>query len=224
MSFYPRRVTIPIYSLFTAIAILLTALRFLVRLTHTRHRTPHPHSPLGLDDLFIALGLLIVCTCTSIQFYNILHGGSGEAISLSMRQAQILVEHKIDFTMIVIEKPAFGFIKLSLLFFYRRLFGHWPSFRRWNNVLVWVVVAWTTSFFLADLLLCGGHPELQWGLDQGAARRGCGDKGMLLIMFAATSVVTDLLVLALPLPYIRRLKLRRSKKVAASVVFLLGGM
>lgn len=126
--------------------------------------------------------------------------------------------------MIVIEKPGFGFVKLSLLFFYRRLFGHWESFRRWNNGLIWIVSLWTVAFFVADLLLCGAHPELQWGLDQRLAATGCGDKGALLIAFAATSVVTDAAVLVLPLPYVGRLRLGRGKKVAACGVFLLGGM
>jgi hypothetical protein len=222
MTFYPASTTIPIYSVFLFVGILLTALRFHVRIRYTRDR--YPHSPLYLDDLFIVLGLLILATCTSIQFYNALHGAGGEAASSKYSPSQILIEHKIDFTMIVIEKPGFGFVKLSLLLFYRRLFGHWPSFRKWNNALIWVVSLWTVAFFVADLLLCGARPGLQWGVNQGEARRGCGDKGVLLIAFAATSVITDAAVLGLPLPYIGRLRMGRGKKVAASVVFLLGGM
>lgn len=124
--------------------------------------------------------------------------------------------------MIVIEKLAFGAVKLSLLYVYRRLFGNFASFKRFNNGLIWLVSLWTVSFFLADLLLCGKHPDLQWALDQSLARVGCGDKGALLIAFAVTSVITDGLVLVLPLLYLQRLRLRRSETIAVSVIFLLG--
>ncbi|KAK3368418.1 hypothetical protein B0H63DRAFT_76076 [Podospora didyma] len=224
MTLYPPSTTIPVYAVFTGVGIALTSLRFWVRLCYSPQ--PYPRrNKLYLDDYFILLGLLVVCACTGIQFYNAIHGGSGEAISDKAHMAAVLVELKVDFSMIVIEKIAFGAIKLSLLFLYRRIFGFcWPSFRHLNNALIWIIALWSLSFFFADLLLCGAHPELQVGLDQALARDGCGDKGALLIAFAATSVLTDLMVLALPLPYIWRLPLRRTKKVMASVVFLLGGI
>lgn len=179
---------------------------------------------LSLDDFFILLGLVVVICCTGIQFHNAIDGLGGEAASGRVSKAKILVEHKIDFSMIVIEKIAFGAIKLSLLCFYHRMFGFWPSFRRINFVTLGVVAAWAVSFFVADLLLCGSHPEYQWAVDQTMAKKECGDKGALLIAFAATSVVTDLAVLVLPLMYVRKLQLRPRKKIAASLIFLLGGL
>ncbi|KAF2441109.1 hypothetical protein P171DRAFT_447006 [Karstenula rhodostoma CBS 690.94] len=220
---YPPSLTIPLYAIFTALGLMLTCLRFWVRVSYS----PRPHNGrnLYLDDLFIVLGLLVTCTCTGIQFHNAIDGASGEVVTGGHVSPEIaIVEHKVDFTMIVIEKLSFGAVKLSLLFFYRRLFGTFASFKRTNNVLIWLVALWTVSFFLADLLLCGAHPELLWALDQTLARDGCGDKGALLIAFAATSVVTDGAVLVLPLLYLRKLRLRHSEMVAVSVIFLLGGI
>ena len=124
--------------------------------------------------------------------------------------------------MIVIEKPGFGFVKLSILFFYGRIFGVRPGFRRVKNVLVGVVAAWTLSFTPADVFLCGVHPELQWGFDQAVARRKCGQKGLLLLMFAVTSVATDLALLVLPLFYIGHLQMALRKKLSSGFVFFLG--
>jgi hypothetical protein len=126
--------------------------------------------------------------------------------------------------MLIIEKLAFGFIKLSLLFFFRRIFGFWPSFRRWNNILIGLVTAWTIAFALADLLLCGTHIEMHWAIDQAPGKKYCGSTGALLIAFAITSVLTDAMVLSLPLPYIGKLQMARARKWAASFIFLLGGM
>lgn len=195
-----------------------------MRITYEKYTHFASTCRLGIDDLCIVLGIIVVCTCTAIQFYNGLHGTGGGALTAEEKKHEIIVGHKIDFTMMVIEKLAFGAIKLSLLFFYRRIFGFWPSFRLSNYTLIVVVAAWTLAFAFADLLLCGKHISMQWRYDQNAALGHCGNRGALLIAFAVTSVVTDATVLALPLPYIGRLQMPPSKKIATSFIFLLGGM
>lgn len=221
MTLYPPTTTIPVYSVLTGVGILLTGLRIYVRLSRKKAAS---RGALGADDYWILMGLAVVITCTGIQYHNAIDGLSGEAASDRVSKAKILVEHKIDFSMIVIEKIAFGAIKLSLLYFYHGMFGFWPSFRRLNHAAMVLVALWAVSFFVADLLLCGRYPQYQWAVDQTMAKQKCGDKGALLIAFAATSVITDLAVLVLPLLYVRRLKLRAGKKIAASLVFLLGGL
>lgn len=219
MNLYPASTTIPIYAVLNTIGLLLTALRLRLR--------THPTNTLGPDDVFILLGALVATVCTAIQYYNAVRGTGGDTPGASTgaaAQARATLAHKIDFVMIVVEKLAFGCIKLSLLFFYRRIFGVWASFRRMNNLLIAVVSAWVVAFALADLLLCGKRIDLQWALDLKMARRGCRDKGALLIAFAVTSVVTDGLVLGLPVVYLRRLQMAGRKKVAVSVVFFLGTM
>ncbi|KAK4209025.1 hypothetical protein QBC37DRAFT_475741 [Rhypophila decipiens] len=222
MGLYPPATVISVYSVFTGVAILLTALRFWVRLSYSPD--PYLRRRLYWDDWFVILGLSVLCACTGIQFWNATHGAAGEAVSAATKDAQALVEHKVDFSMIVIEKIAFGAIKLSLLFLYRRIFVFSGNFRLVNNIFMWIVAAWAISFFVADLLLCGAHPEIQLALDQRPALLACGDRGALLIAFAATSIITDLFVLALPMPYIWSLQMRRSKKILATFVFLLGGI
>lgn len=218
MTFYSPPTVIPVYAVLAGVGIFLTSLRFWVRLSYTK-------LTLGLDDLFIILAVIVCLICTAIQFHNALKGTAGESISPHHDEDErAIVAHKTDFAMTVIEKLAFGATKLSLLFFYRRIFGVWPSFRRLNYILIATVGAWTLALALADLLLCGGRIWLQWALDQTLARRGCGDKGVLLVAFAATSVLTDGLVLALPLVYLRRLQMAGRKKVAVGVTFLLGTM
>lgn len=222
MGLYPPTTVISVYSVFTGVAVFLTALRFWVRLSYSPD--PYLGKRLYWDDWFVVLGLTVLCACTGIQFWNATHGAAGEAVSAATRDAQALVEHKVDFSMIVIEKIAFGAIKLSLLFLYRRIFVLKSNFRMVNNWFMGIVAAWAVSFFVADLLLCGAHPEVQLQVDQRPALEQCGDKGLLLILFAATSVITDVFVLALPMPYIWGLQMQRGKKVLATLVFMLGGM
>lgn len=217
MSLYPPPVVIPIYSIFTGVAITLTGLRFWARTSYTKSR-------LGTDDWLIAVGVLIGAACCGIQLWNSLEGTGGEAVSPEDAEEKAIISKKVDFTMVLIEKLAFGAIKLSLLFFYKRIFGPWASFKRINTVFIWIVSLWTFSFIVADVTLCGVHLGDEFKLDQSDAREHCGNKGLLLLMFAITSLITDLLVLSLPFFFINRLQMPPQKKWAAGMVFLLGFM
>ncbi|KAI8948343.1 hypothetical protein F4801DRAFT_465385 [Xylaria longipes] len=216
MPYYPASTVIPIYSVFMGVAIALTGLRLWVRLSYAR-------TPLGIDDCLLLFGLAVTITCSGIQYYNALDGTGGEATKdPNERTRMVIISRQIDWAMIVIEKAAFGAVKLSILFFYRRIFGVWDSFRRVNNALLWIVFVWTAVFTVADVLICGAHPELIWGFDQTIALRRCGNRGALLLAFSVTSVATDLPVLGLPFFYISRLQMATSRKLATSFVFFLG--
>ncbi|KAF2963478.1 hypothetical protein GQX73_g10093 [Xylaria multiplex] len=217
MSYYPPSTVIPIYSVFMGVAVALTALRLWVRLSFAR-------IALGVDDYLLLFGLAVAITCNGIQYYNSLKGTGGEAIDPADMEEKVIISHQIDWAMIVIEKAGFGAIKLSILFFYRRIFGVWGSFRRVNNALLWIVLAWAVLFTLADVLICGAHPELIWGFDQTIALHRCGNRGALLLAFSVTSVATDLPVLGLPFFYISRLQMATSKKWATSFVFFIGAL
>ncbi|KAI1186071.1 hypothetical protein F5B17DRAFT_377062 [Nemania serpens] len=216
MSYYPPSTVVPIYSVFMGVAIALTGLRFWVRLSYAR-------ISLGIDDYLLLFGLAVSITCNGIQYYNALKGTGGEAIKDPKEMSQmVIISHQIDWAMVVIEKAGFGAIKLSILFFYRRIFGVWKSFRRANNALLWIVLAWAVVFTLADVLICGAHPELIWGYDQTIPLKRCGNRGALLLAFSVTSVATDLPILGLPFFYISRLQMATSRKWATSLVFFIG--
>ena len=212
---YPPRVAVPVYAVFTAVALLLTCLRFWARIHYTKGKP-------GRDDWFAAGGMFIILACAGIQFYNAFEGTGGEAIRPEDAEARAITSKKVDFTMVLIEKPAFGAIKLSLLFFYRRVFGVWGSFKVAYKVIAGIIVAWTVAFVIADLSICGDKLPYYFMLDQSHARAHCGDKGVLLLMFAITSVVTDILVLGLPFIYLRRLQMPPQKKWATGIVLFLG--
>ncbi|KAI1156468.1 hypothetical protein F4825DRAFT_296811 [Nemania diffusa] len=216
MSYYPASTVIPIYSVFMGVAVALTGLRLWVRLSLAR-------IPLGIDDYLLLFGLAVAITCNGIQYYNALKGTGGEAIKDPNEMTQmVIISHQIDWAMIVIEKAGFGAIKLSILFFYRRIFGIWGSFRRVNNALLGIVLVWAVVFTVADVLICGAHPALIWGFDQTLALGRCGNRGALLLAFSVTSVATDLPVLGLPFFYISRLQMSAGRKWATSLVFFIG--
>lgn len=203
------------YAVFTAIAIALTGLRFWARIRYTKGK-------LGLDDWLALVGVFIVCLCSGMQFYNAFYGTGGEATTDEDSDATKVTTNKINFSMVVIEKPAFGAIKLSFLYFYKRVFGVWKSFQRANNIIAAIIVAWVVAFVVADIAICGDNLPYYFLVDQTKAQEHCANKGVLLLMFAITSVVTDLLVLGLPFVYLRRLQMPPQKKWATGIVLFLG--
>ena len=100
---------------------------------------------------------------------------------------------------------ALGSVKLSFMFFYRRIFR--PSdgkhFDRIMFSVVAIVVAWTISFFFAQMFACGIHFDYLWTtlpdrLDHGK----CVKTLILQNAFAISDFITDFIVLVFPLPFV----------------------
>jgi hypothetical protein len=215
MSLYPPTVVIPVYVVFTTVGVTLTALRYYARLVRAK-------SVLGPDDYLITFGAAINVACTGIQVYNALKGTGGNAITDQDALARIEASRKVDFVMVFIEKFGFGAVKLSLLFFYKRIFDVLPAFHRANNIAIAIVSAWIAGFAIADLTICRSELWRQWTWDQSENAQKCGDKGLLLLLFAITSFLTDLMVLGLPFFILPKLQMARRAKWGAATVFLLG--
>ena len=98
--------------------------------------------------------------------------------------------------------PAYGFIKLSVIFFYRRIFV--KGTRTWfdiaTKVSVAIVIMWTVAFFLAEIFKCGPHVSDNWGPLIDVTQ--CADPDKLLNGLFVSDFLTDLLVLLLPIPIV----------------------
>ena len=113
----------------------------------------------------------------------------------------------------------YGLTKLSVLLFYKRVF-------RGNtfNAAVWTMISiiciWTVAFFFANLLQC--YPIwLNWEYS-GAAVALCINTNMMYLAQAWTDVLTDVMILSLPIPCIWALQMPPRHKVGVTAIFLLG--
>lgn len=79
---------------------------------------------------------------------------------------------------------------------------------------------WTLAFWLAEIFICGTHPKALW--DGKPANVHCANQSYLLLWFAITDVLGDILILTMPYPCIRKLQMDRRRKIAISGVFMLG--
>ena len=113
----------------------------------------------------------------------------------------------------MLEKFTFTFLKLSVLFLYRRIFISNDSFRIANNVLIVLTALWGLTFFLAEAVIY---------LDSSHVAHPGESQRWSLLWFSITDVLGDIAILAMPYPCIRKLQMSRKLKIGVSIVFLLG--
>ncbi|KAI0100189.1 hypothetical protein GGR51DRAFT_533407 [Nemania sp. FL0031] len=211
----PDRV-IPTYAAITGVGIALTGLRLWVRTSYVRTK-------LAADDAAALVAAVFVAGATGLEIANAVIGTAGNDIKSADTERRARAALKINWINPILEPWAFGFIKLSLSLFYRRIFGVWPKFRMVNNASIWLLVAYILSFSLGQLFLCGFNFYLIWvDLDQHSARGHCAQRGHLQFTFAFFSVITDIIVIGLPLVFVGKLQMSARRKWATAGVFTLG--
>ncbi len=95
---------------------------------------------------------------------------------------------------------AFGAIKLSVLFFYRRIFRG-KIFDISTKVMMGIVIAWTLSFFFAFLFTCGTNFGANWSTLK-ALLTQCHAQHTYQLAMAISDVLTDGLILVIPIPLV----------------------
>lgn len=94
-----------------------------------------------------------------------------------------------------------GPTKVSVLFFYRRIFS--KNGTRWFNItsliMIYIVVGWTISFFFVNLFECGLDIDQLWMMKPTASRQ-CVRQFKMCQSQAYSAVATDILIIILPIP------------------------
>ena len=95
------------------------------------------------------------------------------------------------------------FAKLSILFFYRRIFntGYNKAFHYTTIALAVFVILWAIGFFFAVLFHCGTNISVNWGTyDEETAYCVSNDK--LDMCLVVMDVFADLVLFILPIPLV----------------------
>jgi hypothetical protein len=97
----------------------------------------------------------------------------------------------------LVQDMAFGLAKLSVLFFYRRIFFT-RTFKALSMALIVLVIMWSLGFFSAYLFRCGTHFWALWAPLIYLVQY-CYDSAPMFQALGVSDVVTDILILSLPL-------------------------
>lgn len=112
-------------------------------------------------------------------------------------------------------------IKLSVLFFYHRIFPT-QRFRNISIVIGVVSIAWFIAYVFIVFFIC---VPLEYWWDKTIPNGHCINlKATSYYGTSPPDILTNIAILILPLPYLWKLQMRRAKKVAITFIFLLGSL
>lgn len=122
------------------------------------------------------------------------------------------------YTLNAVYALAITFVKLSILFLYRRIFTT-PRFRQVSVGIATLVVIWWIVFTICTLLPClppqkFWHPEL---------KGPCFNYDEFFLGSEIVDILLDFVILTLPVRMISKLQMSRQRKWILYLIFLVGG-
>lgn len=109
--------------------------------------------------------------------------------------------------------PSLASVKLSFIFFYRRIFC--TGSNRGFSVITWIMIAiitgWAVSFFFGLIFVCGTHFSAWWTSIQ-SLNTYCRATLDMEQAFAISDCITDIIVLALPVPLVSHVLVTQTLK------------
>lgn len=114
---------------------------------------------------------------------------------------------QIQYAFMLLMMLAFGLVKLSTAYFYRRLFvtSRGSPFDWATRISIAVIILWTITFFFGFMFGCGTHFFANWGSVQDEAY--CTALLDLDNAYVVSDLVTDVMILCLPLPVVGTLSI-----------------
>ncbi|KAF2009687.1 hypothetical protein BU24DRAFT_358434, partial [Aaosphaeria arxii CBS 175.79] len=180
---------------------------------------------LGLDDLFVVFALLIIAVGTILTCF-MPDSGMGKHF-WTLNHHMIIEYFKHVWATNVTYSASATFIKLSVLYQYLRFFDfQLRTARRLTWWLFGTIAAWGIAFNLLALFSCTPiRKNWDWEIKGHCIAWGSKDPDVFFETWAAhnaTNMLLDILVLLLPVPFLRELRLQGKSKAGLIGVFVLG--
>ncbi|KAL2863974.1 uncharacterized protein BJX67DRAFT_229130 [Aspergillus lucknowensis] len=200
---------------FAVVQIVVVAARF-----YTRHMQ---RLNCTLDDYLILPALIASLGQTALYIVLIKVAGVGHHFEyvafytpdkLVALQKGLFANQILDFPFTV--TPA----KISILLFYDRIFRT-PKFRILTYVVGAIVLAHGIGVLFAAIFQCS---PVQFAWDKNIPGGSCFDQQAFYRYVSPPNILTDLLILIMPLPFVWKLHTRLTQKLALTFVFILGGL
>ncbi|OJJ05874.1 hypothetical protein ASPVEDRAFT_175162 [Aspergillus versicolor CBS 583.65] len=200
------------------VGILAANLFFILRLI-SRHLS---QQKLDIGDLFMGLGLLFcyaVSLCTIVAAFS----GKGQDVwSLDVRSSTSTRRTLLFWLTQTFWPVSQTFVKLSIIMLLRQLVGRVP---RWPALLALLIVfsiSWGITAFFGNIFQCS-PPRYFWlePYIRGSCMRG---QMTFYMVIGSLSLLEDVILLALPISIVWRLRMGIQQKVQVTGLFCLGGL
>ncbi|KAI0165385.1 hypothetical protein GGR52DRAFT_581989 [Hypoxylon sp. FL1284] len=169
-----------------------------------------------VDDILATVGLVGTISNGIIQCVHTRYGLGAHMWDLS--EDESLKFWKIFYIMSITYNITLMLIKFTLFFQYYRLIQEVPHYRAFYLAVMALVTCWTVAQEFVLIFSCMPIPFF-W--DRSIPGE-CLDSDLIGWMNAVGNLVTDLIVLVLPIPVVWRLNLKRGRKWAVIGIFGLG--
>ncbi|KAF7950896.1 uncharacterized protein EAE97_002448 [Botrytis byssoidea] len=179
------------------------------------------HTPRGWDDFLMVPALIFSVLLAAQGLVGINYCGVGhhiEAIELSA-PSKLLALYKLLMFFPATYAIAVTFPKLSILAMYLRIFTV-PFYRMITYFVIYILVISSTILFMMMLFQC---TPVDYFWDKTIVGGKCHfDIEKLFLYASLPNIITDIVMLLLPLPFIFRLNMTRKVKIGLGVTLLTG--
>ncbi|KAL8922146.1 MAG: hypothetical protein Q9208_005341 [Pyrenodesmia sp. 3 TL-2023] len=173
-------------------------------------------SKLGVDDYLIIVALILTYGLDINAFYSIKAGVGRHMITLTLSQIISLI--KTDQASQVLFGCSITATKLSILFFYHRLFP-FRTFFIISLVAGFASILWWIGLMLTAFLHCRPF-AYYW--DRSIPNGYCVNDNLIGYSITGANIVTDLVVLVMPIPWLWGMNMTVPKRMAVVGLFILG--
>lgn len=174
-------------------------------------------SRLFMDDYLIMVALFFKYACSS-GVVVLLFNGMGSHITM-IPTKNLLVYLKLGFANAFIYTGCIAFIKFSILALYKRLF----AVRHMTiavNVMFGFICLWVVGVYVAGALICIPTEKFWNPSVEGA----CLDSAKFYYGIQIPNILSDLILLIMPMRVVWTLPIPKAQKALLSAVFLVGGL
>ncbi|KAJ8131016.1 hypothetical protein O1611_g2610 [Lasiodiplodia mahajangana] len=201
---------------FSIISLISVVLRFVARHKQT--------APLRWDDYSILIAVILNLGLGACTVAGVYKGHIGQHVVISPEGVPeygpwITSFYQVEWAGLLIQIATFAFTKSSLVLFYRRIFRG-DRFYLVTAIFLAIICAWGVAFFLAILLEC--IPISQSFVSPPKRTGRCYNPIPAFDALATTNLALDISILIIPQPYVWKLNVSFKRRVALSLIFLLG--
>ncbi|KAF2648989.1 hypothetical protein K491DRAFT_722089 [Lophiostoma macrostomum CBS 122681] len=199
--------------------------------------------PLKIDDWLIVPAFLLNMGISIAIFYGVSQKANGyptppmpamsarslvSRTSLEQTARVISINNRTFFIVHVLGPFSLMCIKLSMLFFYRRIFVIKGNHRDWSsiviNFMIAVVFCWGFGFGFAYMFGCGTSFSTYRATAGAEVQKKCINTQLVLYAGCISGFIEDFLIIVIPIPLVWRLQLDTPRKLAVTGVFLTGSI
>lgn len=142
-----------------------------------------------------------------------------EGLEVETSLEQVAHAIKASYVTIILYNISLTLAKLSVLFQYLRIFTT-PNVKRICYAQMVIIIIYGLWTVLSSIFVCSPIASF-WDV---TIKGKCLPKGPIWFTNAGINIVTDIMIVLIPAPLIRRLQLSRRQKIGLYMVFMIGSL